>query len=223
MAQTELQKAYAKQVKRIRQFIRRAEKRGYQFAQNVIPKKPKTIRPESVEKLRKITPEKLYRKSVYGGEATYGEIVKGTKGREAERKARSLKSAQTRRERKQQIQAPMPTAGYYVPDNISEDTRFFDKAVIGEYRRNISHFGSGAYNTLTTWLDELISEYGEHDVAEMLEEGARNNTVVTYQIAYDDEKLQEYMTDMFDFLEFGADYRAGVSDAFDEDSNFNSY
>lgn len=215
MAQTELQKAYAKQVKRIRQFIRRAEQRGYQFAQNVIPKKPKTIRPESVERLRKITPEKLYRKSMYGGEATYGEIVKGTKGREAERKARALKSAQTRRERQQRQRTH--------PDHVTGDTYFFDKAVIGEYRRNLTHFGSKAYSELTGWLDDLIQEHGEHDVAEMLEEGARNNTVVTYQIAYDDEKLQEYMSDMFDFLEFGADYRAGVSDAFDEDSNFNSY
>lgn len=221
MTKSDFKQAYVKQLKRIKQFIRRAEKRGYQFAQNLIPKKPKKITQKSVERLKKITPEKAYKKSVYGGEATYGEIVKGTKGRQEERKLRSKRAAETRRARKEQQTVPTPT--YNVPDNISGDTSFFDKMVINEYRRNIAHFGNKAYAELGSWLDNLTSEYGEHAVAEMLEDGASSGTVVTYQIAYDDSKLQDYMSDMFDYLEFGDAYRTGISDAFDEDSNFDTY
>lgn len=223
MAKSEIEKAYAKQLKRIKQFMRRAEQRGYQFIKNIIPKKPKKIRPESVENLKKITPEKMYKKSVYVGEATYGEIVKGTLGRKFERKAQAQKAAQTRKQAKQR-EAQTEQRNYYsTPDNISGDSSFFDYMVINEYRRNIAHFGNKAYAELGSWLDNLISEHGEHAVAEMLEDGASSGTVVTYQIAYDDSKLQDYMSDMFNYLEFGDDYRADISDAFDEDSNFDTY
>ena len=223
MAKSDFKQAYAKQLKRIKQFIRRAEQRGYQFAHNLIPKKPKKITQKSVERLKKITPEKAYKKSVYGGEATYGEIVKGIKGRKLERKAQAQKSAQTRKQKKQRESQPEQRNYYSTPDNVSGDSSFFDYMVINEYRRNIAHFGNKAYAELGSWLDNLISEHGEHAVAEMLEDGASSGTVVTYQIAYDDSKLQDYMSDMFDYLEFGADYRAGISDAFDEDSNFDTY
>ncbi len=223
MAKSEIEKVYAKQLKRIKQFIRRAEQRGYQFTQNLIPKKPKKISQKSVERLKKITPEKAYKKSVYGGEATQGEIVKGTIGRRAERKLRAQKSAQTRKARREQQEIPAST--FSVPDNVNGDTSFFERLVINEYRRQIAHFGNKVYLELDSWLNDLISQYGEHAVAEMLEEGARNGTVIGEVIAHsnDDSKLQEYMSDMFDYLEFGADYRAGISDAFDEDSNFDTY
>ena len=69
------EREYDKQVKRIKQFIRRAEKRGFIFPDNVIPNKPKRITKASVRKLSKITPKELYKKAEYGGEATEGEIV----------------------------------------------------------------------------------------------------------------------------------------------------
>ena len=95
--QTPNQRAYAKQVKRIKQFIRRAEKRGYQFTENVLPKTPKRVTQASIRKLAQLTPEKLYQKMVYGGEASFGEIVKGAEGIKLERKLRAQKAAQTRK------------------------------------------------------------------------------------------------------------------------------
>lgn len=83
---------YNRNVKRIKQFIRRAEKRGYKFPEIKLPKGAK---------IRELTPEKLYEKAVYGGEATFGEIVSVEEGLKAERSARSKKSAQTRAEKKE--------------------------------------------------------------------------------------------------------------------------
>lgn len=114
--QTANQRAYSKQVKRIKQFIRRAEKRGYQFTEDVLPKKPKRITQASIRKLQNLTPEKLYQKAVYGGEATSGEIVKGTEGVKLERSLRAKKATQTRKYRlKEPTQEPTNTPGFTPP------------------------------------------------------------------------------------------------------------
>lgn len=96
--QTEAEKQYSKQLKRIKQFIRRAEKRGFLFEENVIPQKPKKVTKASVRKLEKLTPEKLYKKALYLEEAT-GEIEEAQKRRKEERKQSAKKAAKTRKER----------------------------------------------------------------------------------------------------------------------------
>ena len=220
---TEVEKAYNKELRRLQSFIKKKEQIGFQFSSKAIPKKPKKITKASVRRLAKISTESLYNKAVYGGEATEGELVSGEAGRIAELKLQKERRKEKRQQKKQREQPPAQRNNYSTPDNVSGDSSFFDYMVINEYRRNIAHFGNKAYAELGSWLDNLTSQYGEHAVAEMLEDGASSGTVVTYQIAYDDSKLQDYMSDMFDYLEFGADYRAGISDAFDEDSNFDTY
>lgn len=83
---------YNRNVKRIKQFIRRAEKRGYKFSEIKLPKGGK---------IRELTPEKLYKKAVYGGEQTFGEVISGEKGRKLERSSSAKKAAQTRKENKE--------------------------------------------------------------------------------------------------------------------------
>ncbi len=83
---------YQRNVKRINQFIRRAEKRGYKFPEIKLPKGAS---------IKKLTPKELYKKAVYGGEATFGEVVPAEEGLKAERSASAKKSAQTRKEKKE--------------------------------------------------------------------------------------------------------------------------
>lgn len=83
---------YNRNVKRIKQFIRRAEKRGYKFPEIKLPKGGK---------IRELTPEKLYKKAVYGGEQTFGEVISGEKGRKLEHSFSAKKAAQTRKENKE--------------------------------------------------------------------------------------------------------------------------
>ena len=71
---------YNKQLKRVKSFIHRAEKKGFVFSENVIPSRPKRITQASVRKLEKLTPNKLYQKAEYVSEATYGEVISGKKG-----------------------------------------------------------------------------------------------------------------------------------------------
>ena len=131
--QTPAERDYYKQVKRIKQFIRRAEKRGYQFSEDVLPQKPKRVTQASVRKLAKLTPDKLYQKAVYGGEASQGEIIKGTTGLKLERKLKAQKSAETRKkntesERKfwsqeeaEEHKNELPKGGKTIFQNILQD------------------------------------------------------------------------------------------------------
>lgn len=123
--QTPAERAYSKQVKRIKQFISRAEKRGYQFSENVLPQRPKRVTQASVRKLAKLTPEKLYQKAVYGGLASGGEIVPAIEGVKLERSLRAKKAAETRKYRlAEPVQEPTNTPGFVPPENISEDVSF---------------------------------------------------------------------------------------------------
>lgn len=83
---------YNRNVKRIKQFISRAEKRGYKFPEIKLPKGAA---------IRNITSEKLYKKAVYGGAETFGYIVPAEQGRKLERSAMAKKAAQTRKENKE--------------------------------------------------------------------------------------------------------------------------
>lgn len=100
MAKKRLTKAeieYNKQVRRIKNFIRKATNRGYRFEGNVIPERPKRVTQASVNKLKKITPQKLYEKATALSEKL-GKVITGLERRKEERKESAKKSAQTRRE-----------------------------------------------------------------------------------------------------------------------------
>lgn len=218
------QRAYAKQVKRIKQFIRRAEKRGYQFSENVLPQQPKRITQASIRKLARLTPEKLYKKAVYSGEATDGEIVKGLEGVKLERKVRAQKSAETRKYRlAKPTQENTNTPGFIPPENISEDTLFFDKTVITGFRAHVRQFNERASELLLGWLDRILQTNDEHDVAIMLNDGAEAGNIVTYQIVYSVDKLHEYMSNMLDYLpEAGPLFKAEMMDAMEMEEDFSS-
>ena len=125
------EREYDKQVKRIKQFVRRAEKRGFIFPDNVIPNKPKRITKASVRKLSKITPKELYKKAEYGGEASEGEIVSAKEGLELERKARAKKSAQTRKHKKEQKSQQLTNEqGFKAPYNPTYENSFYTRIVI---------------------------------------------------------------------------------------------
>lgn len=222
--QTPAERAYSKQVKRIKQFIRRAEKRGYQFSEDVLPQRPKRVTQASVRKLAKLTPEKLYQKAVYGGLATVGEIVPATVGVKLERSLRANKAAETRKYRlAKPKQEPTNTKGFVPPENISEDESFFDAVVITGFKAHVRQFNEHASNLLLSWLDRILATNDVHDVATMLNNGAEAGLIVNYQIVYSQDKLAQYMSEMLDYLpEAGELFKAEMMDAMEEEEDFSS-
>lgn len=91
----ELKDQYEKQIRRIKRFVRRATKRGYDFPDTAIPKRPKTITEASVRKAASLTPDVLYKKATYTKNT--GEVITGLEGRKHERQQAAIKAAETRR------------------------------------------------------------------------------------------------------------------------------
>lgn len=91
--------AYLKEEKRIKAWKSRAEKRGYTVPASIIPERPKRYTKASVQRLKEMTPPKLYGMSTFTVHGTYADTtIKGTKARKAERKAAARKAQRTRRE-----------------------------------------------------------------------------------------------------------------------------
>lgn len=91
--------AYLKEEKRIKAWKSRAEKRGYTVPSTVIPKRPKRFTKASVQRLKEMTPPKLYGMSTFTIHGSHADTtIKGTRARTLERKQSARKAQQTRRE-----------------------------------------------------------------------------------------------------------------------------
>lgn len=181
--QTETEKLYSKQLKRIKQFIRRAEKRGFIFKEDIIPQKPKKVTKASVRKLEKLTPEKLYKKSLYVEEST-GEIEEAQKRRKEERKQRARKAVKTRKERQKQRRSwsfkdaeknreQLPSEGKEVFKNIIDDfvSRLqIDTSWVRKRRRPVALQETiRSQSILLSLINQQIALFGEEEIGNRLQ------------------------------------------------------
>lgn len=135
-----IKQQYRQQRQRIQRFIRRAEKRGYNVEYK-LPAIPKRITQASVERLRKITPKKLYAKST-----AYDYIADktdtGTAFRQLERRIAALKGIEKRRYAAHGLVAP-PT-----PTVV-------EKPVELPYAETLVHAGDIMLDSLQDMIAEL--------------------------------------------------------------------
>lgn len=122
-------KDYNRQVKRILDFWKRAEKRGYEFNKKGVITHPKKITKSSVERLKKFTANALYKKSKYRIPNT-DILIKGTEGRKYERSKAAKKGWEIRKnfhaKRKQELGVEMlPNEADEVLTNLSEEIAKF--------------------------------------------------------------------------------------------------
>ena len=235
---TPLQQEYRQQRRRIQQFIRRAEKRGYVFDKQVLPDKPKRITKQSVERLKKLTPDVMYKKARYGGEATYGEIVSGEKGRKLERKRTAERAAETRKQREALRRKPEPKpipepepdytydtedfeedySDYYEPN---EDTTFFDRVVIQQYKAQIVQYNEVASQRLMNWIDAVISSQGEHETAVMLQSASEAGVHLERKQSYSDAGINSYISEMMNYLVEAGDFtKAEIMEAMEYEESY---
>lgn len=176
---SETRKEYNRQRKRIQNFISRNKKRGFLFDENILPKIPKRVTQASVNRLKKITPEKLYSKAKHLDTET-GEITKGLQAsKELRRKARE----ETKRRKQQR-----------------DDTIAFEDIVISNMLARVSQFRSDLVPVFENWLDRLIQDNGRLEVAKMLQKGAGEGKIVDFKVMYSETEMYKYFSDMLDFL-----------------------
>lgn len=171
---------WLKEQKRIKSFVHRASKRGYIFEQNVIPEMPKRISKAEIEKIKGITPQKLYKQAEFVVPHS-GEIVSGTQGRRIEKQIATRKGEATKRARAIERQADLPKISSVMYSNLRE---FLVQLSTISYKSTgrASKFASVIYDkkekasALLNLLDECIAKEGEVSVLSRLEAHATELT-----------------------------------------------
>lgn len=106
--QTENQKAYQKERRRLLQAVRKAEKQGYIFPENIVPKLPKRVTKKQLEKIQKTKPKQLYKKAKFVYQET-GEVISAEQRKQDIKQEAIKKAKETRKKTKKISASSVPT------------------------------------------------------------------------------------------------------------------
>lgn len=205
---------YKKELRRIKQFLRRASKRGFIWFDNPIPEQPKKITTKSVSRLKNITPKTLHKKANFVDEET-GEIFSGTKGRSIEKKRATEKAKETikakqvksKKEAKTKTKQKPKEEPIYSPEDDEAEhendayyPNFID-IVLSNFKSQLAQFPNAEGTPLLlSWFDKLLADNGREAVAQMLQDGAEQGLLITWETVYKSVNTKTYMTEMMNYL-----------------------
>lgn len=214
---TPIQQQYRKERRRIQNAMNRLEKQGYALPEDLLPSMPKKVTQASINRLKKITSESIYKKSKKLDFET-GEITPGIVARDKARSQRA-KEAARRRSFKQEYVSPQV---YTEPPQYTTFPSGAD-IIINNFRSDvIGRFPESAGPILNRWLDGLLAQQDKEDVANMLETAAANGVVIDYKVAYNTEALMGAIADFMDYLDTTSGFKQDLMDTleFEEDWEF---
>ena len=187
---TKNQIAFKKQVTRIKNFIRRATKRGYEFSDNVIPTMPKRVTKKSIEKIKNIKPKDLYSKASYLDKST-GEIVSGSTGRKIERNLSSQKAKETRKNNNNKRHS-----------NNNKNYITYETVIMRNFYEYIKTFTSNKIrDSLFGMIKSLEHEQGTTEVAKALQNMPLQFHEILARCGYDSDKaLMEFETSFLEYF-----------------------
>lgn len=128
--------------------------------------------------------------------------VKGTELAGLTRKLKQLKPKELKQlATPKPTQEPTNTPGFIPPENMSQDESFFDNVVISQWYGTLGEFSNGeAYNLLRSWMGNTIRTEGKHNTAIMLQDGAENGHLLTWDVVYKHDNAVLYIGYMLDYL-----------------------
>lgn len=214
---TPIQQQYRKERRRIQNAMNRLDKQGYVLPEDLLPSIPKKVTQASINRLKKITSESIYKKSKKLDFET-GETIPGIVARDKARSQRA-KEAARRRSFKQEYVSPQ---FYTEPPQYTTFPSGAD-IIISNFRSDvIGRFPESAGPILNRWLDGLLAQQDKEDVANMLETAAANGVVIDYKVAYNTEALMGAIADFMDYLETTSGFKQDLMDTleFEEDWEF---
>ena len=214
---TPIQQQYRKERRRIQNAMNRLDKQGYVLPEDLLPSIPKKVTQASINRLKKITTEAIYKKSVRLDTET-GETTPGIVARDKARRQRA-KEAARRRSFKQEYVSPQ---FYTEPPQYTTFPSGAD-IIISNFRSDvIGRFPESAGPILNRWLDGLLAQQDKEDVANMLETAAANGVVIDYKVAYNTEALMGAIADFMDYLDTTSGFKQDLMDTleFEEDWEF---
>ena len=187
---TKNQIAFKKQVTRIKNFIRRATKRGYEFSDNVIPTMPKRVTKKSIEKIKNIKPKDLYSKASYLDKST-GEIVSGSTGRKIERNLSTQKAKETRKNNNNKRHS-----------NNNKNYITYEAVIMKNFYEYIKSFTSNKIrDSLYGMIKTLEYEQGRTEVAKALQNMPLQFHEILARCGYDSDKaIMEFETSFLEYF-----------------------
>lgn len=202
---TPAEQAYNKELRRINRLIKAAEKRGFIFNLKILPPQPKKITKATVQRLKKITPETLYKRASY--QTDDFQILSGEEGRKLERSRASKKAAETVRRKKQAFlpsaqKSPIPQGPQEGPPSIVDSVlatveeliaRFPDGNIWTDWQEKIHRKHK---NMLEGMLNTQIMLYGRATIAYRFEKAAAQVIDLAEQIIYGDSKEEDFQIDI---------------------------
>lgn len=213
---TKMQQEYNKQVKRLKSAMRKAEKRGYIFEDNVIPDKPKRVTKQFITELKRIKPEHLYK---YAQKVDFetGELIEGKKARKLEKElAKQIKKQQ----RKQQTVDRYTSLSSYEDYDTSQFPDF-SEIVIQNFFADMSRFPEVAYPIFKNWIENLQKTRTDNEIAEMLEESKSRGLFPDYKVAYNKELIFSAISEMINYLpELTYEDRQALTNAFENEEDW---
>ena len=153
----EISKSKTKERTRIKAFIKRAEKRGYNFDPNLINE----LSQMSLNELVALQPEVLYELST---SEKFGYLMSGTEARKRERQLSALKAQQTREEKKRKY-----TGDAYIPEFTDIVLKNVEAMIEEAKNASWSQFKRNGF-TVERDLSAEIMTYGRDKVALACEE-----------------------------------------------------
>lgn len=187
---TKNQIAFKKQITRIKNFIRRATKRGYEFSDIVIPTMPKRVTKKSIEKIKNIKPKDLYSKASYLDKST-GEIVSGSTGRKIERNLSTQKAKETRKNNNNKRHS-----------NNNKNYTTYETVIMRNFYEYIKTFTSNKIrDSLFGMIKSLEHEQGTTEVAKALQNMPLQFHEILARCGYDSDKaLMEFETSFLEYF-----------------------
>lgn len=191
-SKTPTEKEYERIRKNLLRQKKKLEKEGFTFEKEPIPPKPKKITAASVRKI-KAAKERLTEKATikYNGERLTARQYRNVKRWES-----AKKGAETRKRRRDQRrpskQPPKDTFADVVINNYLADLEKWMRANKEKVRKNAGR--------VYEWIQNLLDNNNKDSVSRMIEKGAQDGLILTFDVLYNDDYTDMYMTEMIRFF-----------------------
>ena len=205
----EVRAEYRRQRNRLNRFYKSASARGYVWDKSFTPDIPKVVTEASVRRLKKLTPESLYKKAYKIADYETGELISGEKARKQERKESARKAAETRKKNKlkKEINEALKTdtKGFY-KEEIKTDYPLATDVIINNFMSQIDQWESKTMwsddfkrikeddkNILKNIIEGAINDQGREAVALRIEENANELNGLFAEILYGSGSTEHHL------------------------------
>lgn len=213
---TKNQMEFKKQQDRIKRFIKRAEKRGYEFDKNVIPQMPKRVTQKALKTITNLKPQQLYKQAEYVDRET-GEYLSGVEGRKIERAIATQKAKVTREIKKYKSETTIDP--YFNVDNYPSDYvhSASDEVIVKQIYEEFRSFPINLTSPLIQLVRSLVHENGVNAVARMWKSVEEKFSECLARLHYDSKSaISDYSTQIIEHMpDMSDEYKKDLMEKFE--------